>query len=215
VRKSIVIAALLGSALPQTVFAQTPSTEAAAIDPARLAAARPVIDRLWPLGTYRRMMGGTMNKMMDQLMATMFDMRAADMVGATGEDGKAVGDKSMGDVAAEKDPHFRERMKITMDTMMGEMLPIMERMEPTIRDSLSKVYAGRFTVAQLGEINAFFATPTGKAFADQAMTMFMDPQVMKSVQGFAPELIKAMPQIMTKVEKATAHLPPVPKSKDD
>lgn len=209
--KAIILAAALSLALPQFATAQTLATESASPDPARLAAARPVIDKLWPLGTYRRMMDGTMSKMMDGMMASMFDMKAADMAGMAGADGKAVGDKSMGQLAAEKDPHFRERMKITMDTMMSEMLPIMERMEPTIRDSLSRVYAGRFTVPQLGEMNAFFATPTGKAYADQAMTMFMDPEVMKSVQGFTPELIKAMPAIMQKIEKATAHLPPVAK----
>ena len=46
-----------------------------ALDPARLAAARPVIDALWPLGTYRRIMQGTMSKMMDGMMNQMFAMR--------------------------------------------------------------------------------------------------------------------------------------------
>jgi len=159
---------------------------------------------------------GKMSKMMDQMMSSMFDMKAADMVGGfdkSGQAAKELGDRSMGEVAAGKDPHFRERMKITIDVMMGEMIPLMEKMEPAIRESLTGVYAGKFDVRQLGEMNTFFATPTGAAYADQAMLMMMDPEVMKSIQGFAPELMRAMPGIMTKMEAATKHLPPPPKEK--
>jgi len=209
----------LALSLVAPAFAQTavPVVTAPAMpDAARIAAAKPVIDRLWPLGTYRRLMDGTMSKMMDQMMSSMFDMKAADMVGGfdkSGQAAKELGDRSMGEVAAGKDPHFRERMKITIDVMMGEMIPLMEKMEPAIRESLTGVYAGKFDVRQLGEMNTFFATPTGAAYADQAMLMMMDPEVMKSIQGFAPELMRAMPGIMTKMEAATKHLPPPPKEK--
>lgn len=206
----ILLAALaLGAAAPALAQAQTAPGAVATPDPARLAAARPVIDKLWPLGTYRRMMDGTLSKMMDQMMSSMFNMKASDL-GAPG--GKA-GDKSLGELAQGEDPHFRERMKITMDVMTAEMIPLMEKMEPTIRDSLARVYAGRFTVGQLNDMSAFFSTPTGSAYADQAMLLMMDPEVMTSIQGFLPELMRAMPAIMAKTEAATKHLPPPPKKK--
>ncbi len=217
--RTIVTALVLGVSFPVAAQVGPPIAAAeAAPDPARLAAARPVVEKIWPLGTYRRMMGETMTKMMDGMMASMFDMRAADFAGAadpSGKSAKEVGDKSLGEITQSADPHFRERMKITMDTMMGEMIPLMEKMEPAIQDSLTSIYARRFDARQLADMNAFFATPSGRAYADQAMLLFMDPEMMKNMTSFAPEFMKAMPAIMKKVEKATAHLPPPPKAKDD
>lgn len=206
--------ALSGSLAGQTPVASTASAPPA--DPARIAAAAPVVDKLWPIGTYRRMMDGTMSKMMDQIMSSMFDMPAEDlaaMAGGSEAAKKAVDGKSMGEIATEADPHFRERMKLSMDTMMREMIPLMEKMEPQVRQNLTSIYARKFSVTQLGEMNSFFSTPTGKAYAEQSMLVFMDPEMISAMQGFVPELMKAMPGIIARVEAATAHLPPVPKKK--
>lgn len=201
---------------PAGMPAAMAAAQDAAPDPVRLAAARPVIDALWPLGTYRRIMQGTMSKMMDSMMGSMFAMPGATIANAADPSGKAaqaVGTRSLGDLAAERDPYFRERTRIMMDVMTTEMIPLMERIEPGIRDGLARSYARRFTVQQLGDMRAFFVTPSGRAYAEQAMTAFMDPDLMKSMMSFVPELIKAMPGIMAKVDAATAaaHIPPPPK----
>ncbi len=212
--RSIIIGASLVFAAPAA--AQTkPATEQAKPDPARLAVARRVIDNLWPMGTYRRMMDGTMSKMMNSMMDSMFDMKASDMEGMMDPSGKMkgkTGDQSLGQMAEAADPHFRERFRITMDTMMGDMIPLFEKFEPAIRDSLSNIYARDFTAEQLTEMDAFFQTPTGKVYGKHWMMTFVDPEMMKNMQAFTPELMKSMPAIMKKVEKATAHLPPVKKT---
>jgi hypothetical protein len=202
--KHVMMALVLTVATP--AFAQD-----ALPDPVRLSAAKPVVDKLWPLGTYRRMMDGTMSKMMDGMIAQMFDMRASDMAAVDGK-AAASGDKTLGQVATERDPHFRERMSITMKTMMDEMLPLMEKMEPKVREGLTNVYARRYTNEQLADMDRFFATPSGKAYAEYAMMVFTDPEIIKGMQSFTPELLKAMPGIMEKAKQATAHLPPPPKS---
>jgi hypothetical protein len=215
--RTLMICGSLALAVPAT--AQTvPATQHSEPDVTRHALAKRIVENLWPLGTYRRMMDGTMSKMIDGMMVSMFDMKASDMAQAIDPSGNAktaISDKTMGQVAEAADPHFRERMKITMDTMMGEMIPIFEKFEPSIRDSLSNVYARDFTVEQLTDMDRFFETPTGKAYGKHWMMTFVDPEMMKNMQGFAPEFMKAMPNIMKKVEKATAHLPPPPKAKDE
>jgi hypothetical protein len=200
---------------------QTPSTNSAvaenAPDPARIAAAKPVIEKLWPLGTYRRMMDGSMSKIMDSMMESMMGMRASDIVGPIDKSGKAteaVDGSSMGEVAAKADPNFRERMKLTMDAMMSGMIPIMEKIEPQVVENLTKIYARRFSTAQLADMAAFFATPSGKVYAEQSMLVFMDPEMIQGMQAFVPELMKSMPDILKKAEEATKHLPPPPKPKD-
>lgn len=223
--RSIIIASLaLGVATPsvaQTAVAPKVGEATAAtapVDAARLAAAKIVIDKLWPVGTYRRMMDGTMGQLMDSMMESMMGMKASDLAGAVDKSGKAaeaVGDKSIGEIAGAADPYFRERIKLTMDAMMNGMIPIMESIEPQMRENLSKIYARRFSAGQLSEMAAFFATPTGKAYADQAMLVFTDPEIIKGMQAFVPELVKAMPDIIKKAEAATAHLPPPPKPKSE
>lgn len=183
-------------------------------DPTRVAAAKPVIDKLWPLGTYRRMMDGTMSKLMDSMMGSVMGMKASDMVIATDksrEAGQSGEGQSIGALAEKADPNFRERMRITMDTMMSSMIPIMEKIEPQVRDNLIKIYARRFSTDQLADMAIFFATPSGKAYAEQSMLVFMDPEMIQGMQAFVPELIKSMPDIIKKVEDATKHLPPPPK----
>ncbi|WP_017671776.1 DUF2059 domain-containing protein [Blastomonas sp. AAP53] len=183
----------------------------APVDPARLAAARPVVEKLWPLGTYRRMMDSVMNGMMQQVMNQMFDMRAGDFAKAAGAsegDADATGDKTLGELASEADPHFRERTRIATDVMMREMIPLVEKLEPGIRDALATVYARKFSAEQLADMDRFFATPSGQAFAAEFMMTFVNPELMGQMQSFVPELMAAMPAIAAKVEAATAHLPP-------
>lgn len=203
----------LGLLIASPGLAQTAPKDAAQgveIDPARLKAATPVVEKLWPLGTYRRIMDGTMSKMMDMMFETTFGMKASDI--DPQRDPKK-DDQSLGQLAAEADPHFRERTRIGMDVMMREILPLMEKVEPSVRMNLARVYARDFTVTQLGEIDRFLGTPTGQAYGKQWMMSFSDPEMMKSMQSFAPELIKAMPKIIKKVETATAHLPKPSKPK--
>lgn len=204
----------LGIATP-ALAQQVPSTVVEnAADPARIAAAKPVIDKLWPVGTYRRMMDGSMSKIMDSMMESMMGMKASDIIGPMDKSGKAseaAGTKSMGELAMTADPNFRERTRLMMDAMMSGMIPIMEKIEPQVRENLTKIYARRFSAAQLADLGSFFATPSGKAYAEQSMLVFMDPEMIQGMQAFVPELMKSMPAILKKAEEATKHLPPPPK----
>ena len=120
-----------------------------------------------------------------------------------------MGDASINDMMLERDPHFKERMQISTRIMTNEMVDLMTAMEPAIRETLANIYARKFTADQLAEMNAFFATETGGAFARDYMMVFVDPEMMQSMMNFVPEIMQAMPAIMRKVEEATAHLPPV------
>ncbi|KQS03320.1 hypothetical protein ASG11_02810 [Sphingomonas sp. Leaf357] len=169
-----------------------------------------MIERLWPLGTYRRLMDGTMSKMVDAMMDQMYAMKPSDVdPTATGKPG----DETMGKAIAAEDPYFRERMQLSTKAMFDAMLPLMDKMEPTVRDGMVRIYARKFSVEELRSMDGFFATPAGQAYAREWLLSFMDPEIVKGMQGFVPEMMKEMPAIMKKVEAATAHLPPPPKTK--
>lgn len=218
--RTIAFAALLLAAAP--ALAQAPAAKPAApaqVDQERLSLARTAVNHVWPLGTYQRMMSGSMDQMMDSMMAGMFDMKIGDMVPSSDkpmtEEEKKVAQTTMREAILKKDPHFEERMRITNKVMMGEMGAFFDKVEPAIRDGLANAYAKKFDTKQLTDLNAFFQTPTGKVYASESIMLFVDPEMMKAMMGAMPELMKSMPAIMEKVKKATAHLPQPPKPADN
>jgi hypothetical protein len=182
--------------------AQT-SAPAAAPDPARVAAGARVAAQLVPEGAYLRIMRDQFPQMMDAMMTQMGSLKASD-VGGKGT-GSAI------DAARSADPHFEERMRIMTRVMGEEMGPLMGRLEPQVRAGLSGALARRFTAAQLADMAAFFATPSGSALAGSYLSLMADPEMMREMASATPEIIRAMPAIMAKVEAATKHLPPPPK----
>ena len=83
----------------------------------------------------------------------------------------------------------------------------MVKVEPFYREGLARAYAKHFDAAELAEINAFFATPTGNRYAATSMGMYMDPQLMAEI----PDM---MPVIVGHVAEAATRLPggPYPRS---
>ena len=198
--------------LPAPVFAQEVATEAAPVDPARLTLAQGIAGQLIPPGTYQKIMKDVSEQMASAMIDQMMGMDAATMMGTAGGDAaEGTEGKSVGELAAAADPHFKERMDITMRVMFDEMGKMMNEMEPVARDALAKVYARRYSAQQLTDMKVFFATPSGSAFAADFMATFSDPEMMQAMMGQMPKIIEAMPEMMKKVEAATAHLPPLPK----
>lgn len=181
---------------------------AAPSDPARLAAAKQTVDFLWPLGTYSRMMNGTMDKMMDTIMDSTMQMPVKDLAGISGVDTDKLGTASLAEIMEIYDPAYKERMRLATRTMMAEMTTLMTQFEPDIRDGLASAYATRFDARQLAELNAFFATPTGKAYAADSYLIMMSPEVMAKMQAFMPKFMQQMPAMVEKVKAATESLPP-------
>ena len=110
-----------------------------------------------------------------------------------------------------EDPHFEERMRITMNVVGDEVRRIARPIEPRFRDGLARSIARRFTREQLEPIAVFFETDAGRAYAEQSMTLFIDKDVMLALIQSVPTMIKELPPAFEKVKKATAHLPKPPK----
>lgn len=170
--------------------------------PARLALSRTTVQGLFPDGSYARLMNDVMGGMVDRVM------------GLTGADFRKPGDKpgsadatTLRQKVMKEDPYFEERMRITQRVLMDEMAKIATIIEPRLREGLARSMARRFDEKQLTDINAFLATDSGRAYGRQSMAMWVDPDVMRSMFTSFPEIMKAMPAAMQRVESETAHLP--------
>lgn len=227
VRRFCSTRALLGmmtaalAVLPVGVQAQTPPAAAPAdvvpVDPARLVAARITVDHIFPAGTYAKMLSGPMDKMMDSMLGTVGQMPLGELAtigGAKPEDVAKLSKSTLDDIMAIYDPAFHQRMLAATHAVMSEMGAVMSQIEPDIRDGLAHAYASRFTLDQLNDMNRFFATPSGDAYASNALLVQMDPAVMAKMQGFMPLMMKTLPDMMKKAKAATDALPKPRKLED-
>ena len=195
-------------AIAQTSPVTTPV--AAATDPVALASATRIAGALLPDGTYRKMMGGTLDRMMSGMVDQMGNLPMREILIAAGMDENDVpkiAPDAMKQVMAITDPNFKQRMDIGMKAMMGSMVDMMSKYEPAVREGLSEAYARRFTVAQLGDLERFFATPSGKEYAAQSMLVYTDPAVMDRMMAMMPDMMKEMPKMIGAMIEATKDLP--------
>lgn len=175
-------------------------------DPSRLALARTSVAAMWPDGSYARMMGGMMGSVFDGVM----QMKPADLapMGSKPRLKASAGPNlSIHDQAAAKDPYFDQRMAAIRAAVTDELGKVSVIIDPRVRDGLARAMARRFDAQQLGDINRFFATPSGHALAAQSMQLWVDPDMMRSLFGAMPEIFKLMPDMMQKVKEAEAKYP--------
>jgi hypothetical protein len=207
------VSALCVCVIPMQVIAQNSEvaaleTEAAQppIDPAKLKLGQKIAEKLIPPGAYKIMMKNMADKMTTQFVEKALGVNASTY---TSSDSNTVEGKTLLELASEKDPNIKERMDITMKVMFTEIGTLMNEMEPVVRKAMAENYARKYSEKQLTDMNIFFDTPSGNAFAANFMSTFTDPEMVDAALAMAPKMLEAMPSIMKKVEVATAHLPPI------
>ena len=212
----IALAALLALGVPQAAPAPAAAAGAAA-DPGRVAVAQRVAAKLMPAGVYRVMMKSVFDQITNGMMTQMLDLPMRDLVkmgGISEAEAAKIGPATSRQIMAIVDPAFDQRMQITMRVMMGEMTELLATLEPDYRAGLADGLAAGFSAAQLEELERFFATPTGSAYAGQSMLLYANPAMMQRMQAMMPKIMEAMPRIISKTAAATAGLPAPTKAAD-
>ena len=218
--RALIFALALAIAAPAAAQPAKSGTAPAAseIDPQRLALAKTTVDGIWPPGTYSKMMNQMMTGTMEEMMGSLLDVSGAELAKTLGADAKATGKappskETIREQIRKEDPYFEERMRLTNKVVGEEMGRVGAILEPKLREGLAKAVAKRFAPAQLTDINRFLATDSGRAFGADMMLLWVDPDVFKSMLSSVPELMKELPDMMKKIDAATAHLPK-PKKKE-
>lgn len=192
-------------------------------DPARLAAARGVSVRMWPDGTY----GMLLDTFVGSIANTVLDLKPSDL--AMFEDkkdekkeGEKEGAKKPAPAAKDPnltlreqlrrgDPYFDQRVAAITAAVRAEFAHMSPLIEPNLREGLSRSLARRFTEPQLADLDAFYRTPTGQAFARESLKMWFDSDVMRSTINSMPMVILQLPGAMQRVEAAAKSFPEPPK----
>ena len=210
IRVHLAAAAALVMAAPATAQAPVAGAPAVTEDPATLAAARRVAAHLMPPGIYKQIMGPMMDPIlgnMGQSMKALPLRQLAQLGGMTAEEAAKLDHVDMATVMAIYDPHWEERMRLSMRAMIDSMADFFTTMEPDMREGMAKAYAHRFTLAELDDVDRFFGTPSGEKFANRYMTIMTDPAVAAQMKALMPKMIAQMPRFVAAAQKATAALP--------
>lgn len=179
----LLAAAQAATPAPATAAPATqPATE---VDPARLTAARRVVDQFFPPD--RR------DTMVEAMLAPTFATMRQSFVEAP----------EMATVFG-NDPAFKTRLDAFMAEEQARSMRLLRTSLPQMLEAMARAYARRFTVAQLDEIAAFFRTPTGSLYVTQSMTLMSDPDVQASQRAMMAEAMKDMPQRIQKFAREAA-----------
>ncbi|MFN3863215.1 MAG: DUF2059 domain-containing protein [Erythrobacter sp.] len=177
---------------------------------ARIPAAEQVVVRIFPPGTYAKMMNDTMKPMMDNIMGSFMDVPISEIARVSGlpaDQLSAMGEGSLREAMAILDPAFEERTKLVSGMTMQLVGELMEKIEPSYRAGLARAYASRFTEAELADMAAYFSTPTGAHYAAESLLIYTDPQVMAAMTEMMPAMMQLLPDMMAKAKQAEARLP--------
>ncbi|MEC7741884.1 MAG: DUF2059 domain-containing protein [Pseudomonadota bacterium] len=176
---------------------------------ARLPAAQAVVGEMMPDGFYGEMMAGMMDKML-RPMLTMFSQPEFVLGARLTVDAEAIEaleEAEQAELTAMLDPAYEARGDAMVAVLTSRMGGMFTAMEGPMREGLSKAYAVRFDDAQLADIAAFFATPTGGEYARESMALFADPQVMQASMQALPAMMSGFGDIESAMREGMAALP--------
>lgn len=165
------------------------------IDPAQLALGQATASKLLPDGAYGKMMDqmiGQFVKPMLKLDENLSGNQIAMKTGIDFDKANALTDEQRGAVLAILDPGRNERNEGMFKVMTPMLMEVGKALEAPMREGLARAYARKFTPDQLTAVNAFFATPTGTAFAAESFAIQADPEVLSAT-------FQAIPVMMTKL----------------
>ncbi len=194
------------SAMMRTLFTVEPLT---AEQRARLPQAGAVINRMMPPGTMQQVMGGMFDKMLGPMAALGADADSAHVATELGveDDAFALGDEDAERIATILDPARKERHELEMAAVQRTMSATMTTMEPGMRKGMSEAYAATFTASELTDIERFFATPSGAAFASKSYALASDPRIMSAALESMPAMMAQMKAMEVETKAAVARLP--------
>ena len=157
-RVGILGAAALFLGAPATAQTAAPAaTTGGPVDPARLAAARELIDVLMPPATREQLITGMMTPMLANMRRGMEAAPAFAEMNA--------------------DPKFRAAFDQFMAKQEARTTAMLREALPGMVPAMAKAYARRFDVAQMRELRQFFETPTGRAYMQASYTIMADPDI--------------------------------------
>lgn len=180
------------------------------IAPAQLALAQQTTTALIPAGSLEKMVDNLYGKLfkglMDEFGGTS-DLMLSIKTGVESEKIATLDEKSKLAAANLFDPYRQQREDQINKIVKPLISEALGDLEGPMRNGLAHAYARKFNAQQLGEMNAFFTTPTGKAYASEWMALQADPELMLAMIKAVPPLVNKFIDRGPEIEKDFKDLP--------
>ena len=152
-----------------------------AIPPAQLALAKKTTGALVPAGSLEKMMDNLYGKLFRGFLGEFGGLSELMLSYKTGVDSEKIADIF--------DPQRKAREEQIMANVKPIMSEVLRDLETPMRDGMAAAFARKFSADQLTQMNAFFATPAGGAYANEWMALQADPEVMLAIIRSVPPMI--------------------------
>ncbi|RKF18370.1 DUF2059 domain-containing protein [Altericroceibacterium spongiae] len=160
--------ALTAMALPLSAFAQTETEQQApAVDSAKMALARQIVDLGFPEGQREEMFFGAIDSMVAQMNQAMADETFAN------------------------DPQLKAKLEEQKAAMIAEMKTVLSRHIPALMDGWATAYAAEFNEKELRDILAFVSTETGKSFFIRNAMLTERPEFQAATRPYMQDVMES------------------------
>ena len=144
------------------------------VDPARLLRARALVDVIMPPASRTTMIDTMMRGMMANLGGVI----------QTSPQMKAL---------IANDPRIAAAVERFVTRQQEKSLSMLKSNFPGMLDAVAHAYARRFTDAQMADMDAFFQTPSGRAYIAKSATIMNDPDVARWQRDLMTGSMKSVP----------------------
>jgi hypothetical protein len=170
--KTASMISFLWATIPTIAIAQTEASITANddVDPAKLAAANKLMDAIMPPDSRAAMMEAMIRPLMQNIQ--------------TGLQNNAELQKIFSDDAELKTiflNFMQKQSNITLKKVQQEM--------PSMMTAMSRAYARQFTLQEMADAEAFYTTPSGRAFMTKGGGIMSDPDVAKWQQDMMTNML--------------------------
>lgn len=160
---------------------QRPLIELPTPDADKLVVANEIISQLFPVGTSERAIRTSLDGLIIPMIDKTLDLtilEAIELFGVPkdilgfdpeGDRAKEMANKKIGELMAEMEPKYREKMDIVFEAYAEITGLTSEPLEPFLAQAMARDYARKYDLAQLNDLKTFFATSTGRMFARDFM----------------------------------------------
>lgn len=166
-------------------------------EPARLAIARDATIRMFPKGAYAQAMNSFVDRTVDHVLS-MSEADIADLAPPgkkSAKPSKPPSTEPLRLTLTRKDPNFDAKLAAGKAFAQVMFTKVADVAEPRFREGMARSLARKFDARQLGEIQAFMATPTGAAYGRQMIGLWFEPDVIRGTFEAFPEIMRLMPEL--------------------
>lgn len=153
---------------------------------------------IMPEGSFGTAMRDTIDPMMTMIMGNIDSnprVRLSEISGVPTAALEGLSDDDAQEALDIFDPQFAARNERTAKVFTGMVGKLLDAIEPAYREGMARALTRRFNEAEMRELLAFFATPTGGKFAKQSFLVQYDPQLMGVMEALGPAAVKLVPEI--------------------